>query len=351
MSKVQVMRDFVSQRLTAAAEEIFELFERTIAEYEEELCRSKENQHKLPDAVSNPEVRLHGPDVQQLLVREQEGPPEQQEWSPSLDQEDLTACQLMKKELEELSISQEREQLQGPEEAHVTKFIFTPVPVKSEEDDEKPQASQLHQTQTEQSSDAEHLKTEADGEDCGKTSHSSQTEVSRCGWEETSEPQSGLNCLNPLQNERSVSDMKGKTGKTFLSLSECATSFGPQENKDIQTGPKRLICSVCKKTFPWKSELVRHMRTHSGEKPFSCSVCGSRFTRSSTLYSHLRAHTGEKPFTCSICKTTFSRRNYLVSHMRSHTGEKSFFCSVCGKRFARYQNLRQHMTVHTGKTI
>ena len=46
MSKVQTLRVVVKQRLTAAAEEIFELFERTIAEYEEELCR----QRKLLDA-------------------------------------------------------------------------------------------------------------------------------------------------------------------------------------------------------------------------------------------------------------------------------------------------------------
>ena len=47
MSKVQTLRVFMKQRLTAAAEEIFELFERTIAEYEEELCR----QRKLLDAL------------------------------------------------------------------------------------------------------------------------------------------------------------------------------------------------------------------------------------------------------------------------------------------------------------
>ena len=45
----------MKQRLTAAAEEIFELFERTIAEYEEELCR----QRKLLDAVTEPQVQLH----------------------------------------------------------------------------------------------------------------------------------------------------------------------------------------------------------------------------------------------------------------------------------------------------
>lgn len=56
MSKVQIMKDFVNQRLTAAAEEIFELFESILAEYEEQVCR----QQKLLDAVFNSEVRLYG---------------------------------------------------------------------------------------------------------------------------------------------------------------------------------------------------------------------------------------------------------------------------------------------------
>lgn len=50
------MKDFVNQRLTAAAEEICELFESILAEYEEQVCR----QQKLLDAVFNPEVRLCG---------------------------------------------------------------------------------------------------------------------------------------------------------------------------------------------------------------------------------------------------------------------------------------------------
>ena len=62
MSKVQMLRASVTQRLTAAAEEIFVLFERSIAEYEEELSRSKEEnerQRKLLDAVFNPQLQLH----------------------------------------------------------------------------------------------------------------------------------------------------------------------------------------------------------------------------------------------------------------------------------------------------
>ncbi len=52
----------MEQRLAAAAEEIFGLFERTMAEYEEELSRSKEGNDRgrtLLDAVFKPQLRLH----------------------------------------------------------------------------------------------------------------------------------------------------------------------------------------------------------------------------------------------------------------------------------------------------
>ncbi|KAM8747001.1 butyrophilin-like protein 2 [Acanthopagrus schlegelii] len=62
MSKVQILRSLVKQRLTAAAEEICALFERTIAEYEEELCRSTEQNQRhrnLLDSALTPQLRLH----------------------------------------------------------------------------------------------------------------------------------------------------------------------------------------------------------------------------------------------------------------------------------------------------
>ncbi|KAM6904044.1 uncharacterized protein PEZ65_018781 isoform 2-T3 [Lycodopsis pacificus] len=320
MSKVQMLRCLVNQRLTAAAEEIFGVFERTIAEYEEELCRSKEQnerQRKLLDAVFIPQLRLHRADVQQLLVVKEEVPPEQQEWRSSLDQEDPEPPHIkddqespepphikeeqeypepphikeeqeypepphikevqeypepphikevqeypepphikeeqedpeaphikeeqedpepphikedqkdpepphIKEEQEELWTSQEGEQLQGLEEADITKFTFTPV--KSEDDEEEAQSSQL-QRQTEQ------METETDGEDCGgpepernsdpdrhpepdtneKTGDSSDTDDSG-DWKETRKPQSGLNSVNndevPVSDSRCSADVQ-----------------------------------------------------------------------------------------------------------------------------------------------
>ncbi|XP_078101780.1 uncharacterized protein LOC144514843, partial [Sander vitreus] len=74
-----------------------------------------------------------GEEEQQEVVKE-EVPPEQQECSSSVDQLEPEPPQHIK---EELWSSQEGEQLQGLEEADITKFPFTPVPVKSEDDEEK----------------------------------------------------------------------------------------------------------------------------------------------------------------------------------------------------------------------
>lgn len=63
MSKVQLFRSLVKQRLAAAAEDIFGLFERTIAEFEEELVRCQEEnrrQRQLLDAGFQPQLRLRG---------------------------------------------------------------------------------------------------------------------------------------------------------------------------------------------------------------------------------------------------------------------------------------------------
>ncbi|XP_034047727.1 putative cyclin-dependent serine/threonine-protein kinase DDB_G0272797/DDB_G0274007 [Thalassophryne amazonica] len=82
----------------------------------------------------------------------------------------------IKEEEEEFWVIQEGNQLYGLEEPDVTKFPLTVVSVKSD-DEEKPQSSQLHQSQRDESRElellsnnsTEHrtLKIEAHGDDCG----------------------------------------------------------------------------------------------------------------------------------------------------------------------------------------
>ncbi|XP_071020033.1 zinc finger protein 714-like [Oncorhynchus clarkii lewisi] len=136
MSKQQLLRVFLNDRLTAAAVEIFGAVEKTVVEYQEENDRLRRLLRITPEVKL---CRTVPPDSLQPSVSEEEVPPEQQhceqEWSPSLGQEDPETKQI-KEEQEEVRTSQEEEQLQGLVDTKDS--IFTPSCVKSECDLENP---------------------------------------------------------------------------------------------------------------------------------------------------------------------------------------------------------------------
>ncbi|XP_034029482.1 zinc finger protein 84-like [Thalassophryne amazonica] len=303
-------------------------------------------------------------DMQQLLLIKDEILPEQQEWNLSVDQEDI------KEEQEKLWISQQRQYLHQLEEADITEFPFTAVPVKTENDNEKSQSSQVHQSQSDESSEAETaassssvhrtLTAQSDGEDCGRPQHdanapfqpdasgrssdSSETETDdSCEWKQ----------IRELKKSDSVTHNRGNVAKTPFHFNESGKPRGhtnySKQNTGKQASEKPFNCSECGKRFVQKSSLIRHMRIHSGQKPFICPECGKGCGQKRDLNTHMRIHTGEKPFGCSECGKRFRHKNNLITHMRIHTGEKPFGCSECGKRYGQKCDLNMHMRIHTGQ--
>eukprot|EP00092_Neocalanus_flemingeri_P017935 GFUD01019408.1.p1 GENE.GFUD01019408.1~~GFUD01019408.1.p1 ORF type:complete len:268 (+),score=56.94 GFUD01019408.1:343-1146(+) len=95
------------------------------------------------------------------------------------------------------------------------------------------------------------------------------------------------------------------------------TDIGVEEQG--QNNIKEKICSVCDKKFMKPSQLVRHMRVHTGERPFACLMCRKSFNQKNALQIHMKKHTGERPYVCPFCQYAFSQKGNLKTHIqRSH---------------------------------
>ncbi|XP_023267643.1 zinc finger protein 420-like [Seriola lalandi dorsalis] len=303
-------------------------------------------------------------------------------------------------------IKEKQDEVQGPEEADITKFTFTPVPVKCEDDDdeeeEKPQASQLHQSQTEEnreaeppaSSSTEHMETEADGEDGGgpgpdrnsdpawqpdtgdKTSDPSEpdtddsdfwkdtrtrTRKSRCPSDSLThnEIAEGDMGLGSVENRFSRSDVKASGSLEPESDDSVDSDFWkesrkPQanlKNNDVSEKGMRCYtknpysCPDCGKRFRYMCQMKTHRECHVEVTPFVCPVCYQKFSYDSHLKMHMRTHTGEKPFSCPVCGKKYAHKTSMRNHMAVHTVDKRYCCIVCDKGFAWYTELKYHKCV------
>ncbi|XP_078793554.1 uncharacterized protein LOC105355401 [Oryzias latipes] len=350
MSSLQSLRELISERLAAAAEEIFRLCEGTIVQYEEELCR----QRRLLDVAWKPQLQLH--DIHLPLyyqkrdedVRNQERSScvEQQEnpEPPQIKEEpEEPEPELVKEEQDELCIRREEEQLDLKQDADASMEI----PAHEEHDHSEA-----------------HLKNDQ------RKERSRVQSVGRSRMSESRDSGVGSKSRRPalLVEGLKLTQIKGGKQSTVSSsitvtqtvseqtpflCKECNKSF---ENKSLftmhlesHTGRKPLSCKECNKSYRDTCSLRVHMRTHTGERPFSCKHCGKTFTMKGNLKIHIRTHTGEKPFECGECGKCFRHRSHLRTHSRTHTGEKPFTCVVCQKHFRQSSNLRIHMWTHSDR--
>jgi len=145
---------------------------------------------------------------------------------------------------------------------------------------------------------------------------------------------------------------------TFLDPSHIKVSDARSPNEDIDSlydvqlsGKKQnFICKLpdCGKIFRYKSEILRHISTHSNFRPHPCPYdgCKKSFKRADALENHVRTHTKETPFICSVsdCNLKFTTKASLRYHILKHKDQKIYKCNFpgCSKAFITIFQLKQH---------
>ncbi|XP_063730899.1 zinc finger protein OZF-like [Eleginops maclovinus] len=344
MSATMLLKLQMSQRLEAAVEEIFELVEKTLSEYQEETVRSKREI-----------LQLRG-QIEQLTVLK-----------PRVVL--FSADAHLPQQLPELPVLGETE-IHEVKQEEVYQYINADVEADSSKDGEsKPVPSCEMLT----SSTAETLSVNQSKEEEGKERDGS---------------------LLPSQSD-SVEVFKEleqpSRDKAYCRLCGEQFIFDAHLRRHVDEshkGNKAFKCMHCNKEFDQRHHLIMHIRIHTGEKPFTCDYCDKSFVQNSCRVVHMRLHTGEKPYFCKSCNKSyrtsthfklcemrkkrkiakekqnegkdnqkhfkchecnkeFNRKHQLVLHARVHTNEKPFSCDLCHKTFRYNFNCLAHMRRHT----
>lgn len=327
--KVQILRALVEQRLTAATEEIFGLFERALTEHEEEFCRTKEENRRLRqmlDEVLNPSVpkTVSHPDIQIVQVVKEE----RQEWSPNPVQEYPQLPRIKEEEKEVLII---QEQPQVPGRADTTQIT---IGERSEDSGKMTWVSQFHQGPTVENT------MEATEDDCGGSDpdYPSDTE----NTDNSSDPEDCKNAQK--QKRRRQSYFQTKTAPPTATLHEHvqteANGEGYRSPKPGSSVKQEIQTDSDDKTensSDSEGDDGNQKRGKSQTKSHQCSACNKVFSAGQTLKKH-------KKTSVSGVQSSGSK---LDVHKKSETGRKWYSCPVCQKTFLHKVDVKRHIQVHT----
>ena len=96
--------------------------------------------------------------------------------------------------------------------------------------------------------------------------------------------------------------------------------FYESKNIDFIDDLENLVskCSVCEKKFKIKSDLIRHLKTHSEgvkEMKHKCETCNKEFLRKDNQERHSRKCSR---FRCVVCHVRFLRIKDVNHHFEAY---------------------------------
>nr|XP_019942041.1 PREDICTED: gastrula zinc finger protein XlCGF48.2-like isoform X1 [Paralichthys olivaceus] len=305
---LQSFNVFLTERLSAAALDIYGFVEKTLTDYQEEVNRTRQENRRLQrllDLLYKPEIRLHRADSRQI----------------DLSTRKPEVC------VEEKQIQTECIPKEEPDDTDILNPVVT-VGVNEE-----------NQMPTQVETGGEHSEYEAPHNPTQVITDGEHTEHEKLSRHEQ-QPSSGYTKKKRRFYCNICSQSFLKRAKVNLHLAVHAA------NGLLNPTSAVLVCIECGRKTNSNSLMIRHMRVHTDTKTFACSICGKRYKSQRNMKEHMQTHTMEKPYSCEICGTRFNRASSLIKHVKhKHREDMAFKCTQCSQRFKLVIELKQHMRI------
>ena len=112
-----------------------------------------------------------------------------------------------------------------------------------------------------------------------------------------------------------------------------------------------FACDVfgCKKIFEYQEYLNRHMKLcHSSQYTCNSVGCDSAFRSHCEYKAHLRQCHNRRSLSCAHCHYKTVYKSQIIRHLKTHSNERPFVCDTdgCGKAYKNKHSLERHGLTH-----
>ncbi|XP_054640781.1 zinc finger protein 235-like [Dunckerocampus dactyliophorus] len=300
MTKLELLNVFLKDRLTLAAEEIFQAVKKILIDFQNE----KEENYRLQRLFIVP------PEAPAVRLREDDG---------ACECERRSSVQLQARVKEEAKL----------QDIHSICVLHTRDP-KEEPCGQLRSHSPSVQIIPPPSRPCKETKRDGSNEDVFPVgSSTSRQTVVHSEWKATGGDLHGTLKKRPSASTRQQGkELLWSNRKQSVSALKSTKPVKPPAPPSSHSTLQRWhSCKECGKGFSFACQLEVHMRWHRKERPYSCAVCPKSFTTVSMLKRHHRIHTGEKPFRCHVCDKRFNQSAHLNTHFRLHTRQAAGWSS------------------------